>query len=212
MRRDRNSFFWACCLGFIAACASTQITASKKTPDYRPRAFTRVAVFAITDDPGRRNLFEGFMKKALEERGMVTETGAALVPENPQKIPREEIKKRLQAAGIDGVLTVRLLAVDTETVRERSTPRVVVDPAFGPFYNYYAIGFHEVYSQPYVRESKIVRLESRFFDLDSASTLAWRGESETVDPASAHHLAESFAQAVAARLFRENLLKPAGGR
>jgi hypothetical protein len=177
-----------------ASCASTEMTSSWTDPSARGAALQKVAVVALTKDPGLRRMAEDTAASQL--------TGAQAVPSyqvlgDADLRNREAVKNMLLTAGFDGVLIMRMAGVT-----ERVTP---VGSPYGTFDGYYDWAGAAVYAPGYLQTDTIVHVVSNLYSLHD-NKLIWSGVSQTFDPASARQFMTDVSKAVAKSLEKERLI------
>lgn len=118
MRFTKNLLALSAMLAFTAAApvqadepslAETWISPEAPAP---PRV--KVLVVAITDDQDRRHDFESKFVSHLRTAGIEGVPSDDLVPRLERVEDRESLLTALEAQGIDGAITVRLVPVDTK--------------------------------------------------------------------------------------------------
>jgi hypothetical protein len=122
-----SSFARLIALLFVVSCASApQITASWQQPGHRPRAFSKLAVIALTGRQETRRMIESQIIADLHELGIEAVAGTDLFDEPPRAEQRAAIRERFRRLGIDGAIAVRLVS---RSISESTTAPVVADPA-----------------------------------------------------------------------------------
>ena len=110
---------------------------------------------------------------------------------------REAVKAKLKAAGISGVLVMRMTGVT-----EQVTPAAGPYGTFDGYYDYAAAGF---YDPMYLQTDTVVHMVSNLYDLNH-NKLIWSGVSQTFDPASAKSFMNDVSKSVAKSLKKERLV------
>lgn len=178
----------------VASCASTDMTSTWTDPAAKGASLSKVAVVCLTKDPGLRRMAEDTTAAKLQ--------GAQAVPSyqvlgDTDVKDREAVKAKLKAAGMNGVLIMRMTGV-TEQVSDVGGP-------YGTFDGYYDFAAAGVYSPDYLQTDTVVHMISNLYDLDQ-NKLIWSGVSETFDPTSAKNYMNDVSKAVAKSLQKERLI------
>ncbi|HVT10271.1 MAG TPA: hypothetical protein VHO67_22580 [Polyangia bacterium] len=176
-----------------ASCATTDMTSTWTDPSAKGAALSKVAVLCMTKDAGLRRIAEDTAASHL--------TGAQAIPSyqilgDADLRDREGVKAKLRAAGVNGVLVMRLTGVN-----EQVTP---VDP-YATFDGYYDFAGAGVFAPGYLQTDTIVHMVSNLYDLNQ-NKLIWSGTSQTFDPASAKQFMGDVSKAVAKSLEKDRLI------
>jgi hypothetical protein len=178
----------------VASCASTDMTSTWTDPGAKGAALSKIAVVCLTQDAGLRRMAEDTTAQKL--------AGAAAIPsyqilgETDLK-DIETVKGKLRAAGISGVLVMRLAGVSEQV----ST----VGGPYGSFDGYWGYAAGSVYSPGYLQTDTIVHMVSNLYSLDQ-NKLLWSGVSKTFNPSSAQSFMSDVSQAVAKSLQKERVV------
>lgn len=179
----------------VASCASTDMTSTWADPSAKGANISRVAVVSLTKDPGLRRMAEDTTAANL--------AGAQAVPSyqilgDMDLKDREAVKAKLKAAGMNGVLIMRLTGVTQQV-------SAVDNPYYGTFDGYYDYAYAGVYDPGYLQTDTIVHMVSNLYDLDQ-NKLIWSGVSQTFDPASAKSTMNDVSKAVAKSLQKDRII------
>ena len=196
----------------LAGCATTTFTATWKAPGQQPLDphGQKVAAVFISTDAGSRRAAEDELVRKLEERGAIGVAGYALIPDD-ELHDMEKVKQRLVDAGVDGVVTLRVI-----DEKEKTTVRYTYEPgAFPPYYwrfsGYWNYGWNEPYVPAEVSTSTVLRIETLVYSL-KRDTLLWAGTSRTTEPSKVVRLVEEVADAAAKQMQIQGLLLADRGR
>jgi hypothetical protein len=175
-------------------CATTEMTSTWTDPTARGASMSRIAVIALTKDPGLRRMAEDTAASQMR--------GAQAVPSyqvlgDADLRNREVVKAKLQAQGFQGVLVMRMAGV-TEQVTAVGGP-------YGTFDGYYDWAGAAVYAPGYLETDTIVHVVSNLYSLDQ-NKLVWSGVSQTFDPSSAKSFMTDVGKAVAKSLEKDRLI------
>jgi hypothetical protein len=175
-------------------CATTEMTSTWTDPTARGTSMARIAVIALSKDPGLRRMAEDTAASQMR--------GAQAVPSyqvlgDADLRNREVVKAKLLAQGFQGVLIMRLAGV-TEQVTAVGGP-------YGTFDGYYDWAGSAVYAPGYLETDTVVHVVSNLYSLDQ-NKLVWSGVSQTFDPASAKSFMTDVSKAVAKSLEKDRLI------
>lgn len=196
-------------LAVLAACASTPtttFTATWKAPDAQPidPAGRKVAAVFISTDEGTRRAAEDVLVKKLDEYGAEGVASYSIIP-SAELYDMDKVRQRLAAAGVAGIVTMRVIDQKQETRVRYSGPR----PAFAPYYWYFSGYWGYGWSVPYAPEEvtthEVMRIETLVYSL-KRDALVWAGTSRTVDGDKVTPLVEEVADAAAAKMQKQGLL------
>ncbi|HMF43916.1 MAG TPA: hypothetical protein VKQ32_24755 [Polyangia bacterium] len=173
-------------------CATTEMTNTWTDPSAKGAAMSKIAVICLAKDPGLRRIAED--ATAAQMGGTHAVPSYQVLDEIDLK-DREAVKSRLNAAGFDGVLVMRLAAVSEHVT------------AYNTFDSYYAYGVGTVYGPGpgEVETNTIVHIVSNLYSLEQ-NKLVWSGTSKTFDPQSARQAMTDVGQAVAKSLQKDRII------
>jgi hypothetical protein len=153
-------------------------------------------------------------RRAAEDilAGKLTEHGAQGVP-SYTIVPTSAVsdvegtKKQLAAAGVDGVVIMRVLG-------EKERTRVTYTGApwgYAPYYrhfsSYWGFGWGAPYSPTEVTTTRELSIETLVYSL-VRDELLWAGTSRTSDPGKLSSLVDEVADSAAREMTRQGVLKP----
>jgi hypothetical protein len=178
----------------VAGCATTDMSSTWTDPAAKGAALSKIAVVCMANDPG--------LRRTAEDTAASQMTGAQAVPSyqllgDTDLKDRDAVKAKLRAAGVSGVLVMRLAGVS-----ERVTP---MDGPYATFDGYYDYAGGAVYAPGYLQTDTVVHVVSNLYDLNQ-NKLIWSGTSQTFDPASAKQFMADVSKAVAKSLEKDRLI------
>src|SRR6185436_1827283 len=91
----------------MAACASTTLTHSWESPDYKGPALKKLMVVGVSKQSGMRRSFEDGFVKQLKAAGVDAVPSYTLIPEDAQAT-ETQLSQAVKQAGADGALVTRL--------------------------------------------------------------------------------------------------------
>jgi hypothetical protein len=180
----RFALFVTVGLALMGACASTEFKSTWKDPAASRVQLQgkRVATFAVTRDEAMRRAAEDAMAREIAKRGVIGVPGYSL-PGGDQTRDKDQLRKQLRDANIDGVVVMRV--VD----RRQEVNYVPGGPGYGSFYGYWDYGWSSVGAPGYLNTDTILSVETLVYSVGSderlgvpADKLLWGGVSETFDP------------------------------
>jgi hypothetical protein len=189
----------------VVACATTtSFTSTWKAPDvetFEPQGKKVAAVFISNDEAGRRAA-EDTLVQRLNAAGAQGIAAYTLIPSDELR-DMERVKARLGEAGVDGILTMRVIE---ESQRVSYTP---ANPAFLPYYmrfsNYWNYGWGAMYEPQRATTDTVVVVETLAYSL-TRDKLLWAGTSRTVNPADIPKFVKQLAEAVSREMRKQGLL------
>ena len=190
----------------LAACASTAFTSTWKSPDAQaldPKGHKVAAVYISSDEAGRR-IAEDVLVRKLAEHGAQGVATYSLIPSS-ELTNMNLVKERLAAAGVDGVLTVRV-------IDEKERTRITFDgasPAVDPYYwslsGYWGYGWGYPYAPAQVTTDTILRVETLVYSLER-DELLWAGTSRSVNPSNLEKFVARLADQAAKQMMQQGVL------
>jgi hypothetical protein len=160
----------------------------------------------MTSDEGSRRAAEDILARKLTERGAQGVPSYTLIDRSAAS-DVERTKKELAAAGVEGVVIMRVLG-------EKERTRVTYNGApwgFAPysrFSSYWGFGWGAPYSPTEVTTTTELRIETLVYSL-TRDELLWAGTSRTVDPGKISSLVDEVADTAAKEMTKQGVLKPA---
>lgn len=211
--KPSNAFFRLALTGIVAllaACATTSLTSSWESPDYRGGPVKKLAVFVMAKDESIRRFAEDQMVQKIPAGTQATPGYALFDTPNGDK---DKVRAALIKAGYDGVLVSRLVTVDKSQTYippqvhfVRTGPYAVATPYYGNFAGYYGHGFAVVQTMPgYTVENTTVVVETVLYKLPDDKPI-WTGTTQTLDPRSRPEMIEAISQLVEAELQKKGLI------
>lgn len=208
-----NAFFrlaLAGILALLAGCASTSLTSSWESPDYRGGPMKKLAVFAMVKDEGLRRFAEDQMVHKIPAGTQAT-PGYVLF-EKPDG-DKDKVRAALIEAGYDSVLVSRLVTVEKSqtyvpphTHFIRTGPYVVATPYYGNFVGYYGQGYAMVQTTPgYTIENTTVFVETVLYKLPDDKPI-WTATTRSLDPRSRPEMIEAISHIVETELLKKGLV------
>jgi hypothetical protein len=196
MTTKRTSHRWpslvlAAAIMAASGCSTSTHFFSKWSAQAQPVAMSglRVATVFLNDNESIRRQGEDVMAREVGRIGGVGVASYNILPEDPRD--RERAKRELAQAGVDAVLSMRVVA--RERVMDGSASYFTGSPHYGSLWNYWGYGWGSVQGVGYLDTSTIVAVETLLYSLKDEKLL-WAGMSETFDPDDVESAVKSIAR------------------
>ena len=188
-------------LGLVAltGCSSTRLIESWSPPDAPLITFRKVIVVCISQNNVTRRVAEDAMVRQILEAEATP--SYQLIPDAELR-DTARVETRIAAAGFDGAVTMRLLAVDKRVTWVPGYHQ----PHYRSFGGYFDRAWPGAYDRGRFEVDQIVRIETNVYSVKD-NRLIWAGTSETFNPASVETVVEEIASEVAKDLRKRGLLK-----
>jgi hypothetical protein len=208
MRTSDRTFIVVALLGLLlAACIpTTSLRSAWYDSSFKGAPMTRILVVGVASNLTDRRVFEDLFAKALNDVGVQGIPGYTFIDDAAMANP-EAFDAGVAKSGADGVLLVRLLAVDTRTqvtttmvpARSGSTfgPRGPWGPPWGPAW----------YQVPDIRQFQVANVEATLFETRDHQPI-WSATTETLSPSSVAAETPGFAKLIIGQLAARGLISP----
>lgn len=192
----------------LAACApSTRFHSTFRAPGSEPLNFAgqKVAALVISQGPNRLEA-EGTLARELTALGVDGIAAYNLIPPNESR-DQEKAKALFTAAGITGVVAMRVVGMEKETSYSPSIGYWGA-PYYASFWGggYYGHGWGAVYDPGYLQTDTIVSVETLVYDM-KADKLVWAGRSETTNPSRVGALVKELVAGAALEMKKQGLIR-----
>jgi hypothetical protein len=182
----------------LMACTGTTIKDSWLDPSVTSsQHFKKIAVAVMSQDPMIRRTAEDTLVAKIKRAQAVPMY--TLIPESEEEDPAR-VKARLQEAGVDGVVVMRMIGADKQTTW---VPGQYPQPYYG-FGGYWGYAHPMAYSPGYLQTDTIVQVETNVYSL-ADDKLVYAARSETFNPTSAASMVREIANAIAGDLKKRGL-------
>jgi hypothetical protein len=174
-----------------AACGSSTQFYSKWAGGAQPVALTgmRVATVFISENESVRRQGEEVMAREVSRIGGQGVASFNFLPENPRD--RERAKVELEKAGVDAVLSMRV--VSSEFVTSYTPGYWTGSQHHRSLWGYWGYGWGGVYDPGYLRTDVVVAVETMLYSLKDEKLL-WAGMSETFNKDNVKSAVKSIAR------------------
>jgi len=198
LKRRRRFVLLALAVVTVGGCApSIPVT---KTWQYAglsgPLDFKKTMAMAFYGDPEIRQVAEDEMVKEI---GSDRAVPAYSIISDPQRLDLSKVKEQLRSAGIDGVVTMKI-------VGSRVYDYQYVPPNSEQSFDDYYGGTEEVFQPGYFQPDKIVQIQTNIYRM-ADSKLVWSGVSDTFNPQDAKKVVGEVGRGVIKELRIEGLMK-----
>ena len=185
---------------FLTGCDKSRLIDSWADPDAAGYKFTKPIVVAVVPDEQLRETAEEAIVRNVEK---VQAYPSYLVLHEGELKDVEKAKKRLLGDGYDGAIVLRLVGIEDKT-----------DHVSAPYPNYYhdywnyynAAWLGAGYSKSYVREERVIRLETTIFSITD-NKLLWVGVSESKNPETVSSLIDEVAEVIGKELRKKGITR-----
>jgi hypothetical protein len=178
----------------LAACSATRLKTAWRDPGITQIRFRKVAAFVVTKDEALRR--SGEQELCAQIKGAPCVPAYSVVPGTEVADPAK-VKARLEAAGVDGAVVIRLVG--------RRVKETYVPPTPMPMWGFYGGAWPMAYDPGYVRQDDLVDVQTSIYSVPDGRLL-WTGKSETTNPRDVRRTVAEIADAVAFQLRYEGLV------
>jgi hypothetical protein len=207
-------------LSFSSCGTQSQIETTWEMPAFAGKTFSKLGIIAIMKNNDESKAFELAAVNAFSETGAEAVPSFSFLPSDTL-LNKDEMERRVEATGADGVLIFKLIAIDKTKSYVPPTQYAVpgapnVDSWGDPFYGYYAPYPHSYwgYWYPAVQVVKTPGywVTSSTYQVETAlyraadNKLVWMAMSGTYDPTSDYDLGSSLSATVVKKLQKAGLV------
>lgn len=180
----------------LSGCSSTRYEATWSDPSASPITLSgqKVAAFYFGGTETTRRAAEDVLARELSARGAQGIAGYTLLPGKEPADPLAA-RQRLQQAGVEGAVTMRVVGRDKETT--------YVPPTFGGYWGGLWPG---IYEPGYAQTDTLVSVETRVYSLVQ-DKLLWSGKSVTTNPTKVDSFVKELSAKAADEMQKSGLLK-----
>ena len=186
----------------LGSCASTELTNSWRSPDYKGGTLKKIFVVGVSKQAAQRRTFEDEFVKQLKASGVDAIPSYTLIPQVAEA-DAARLKEAAGRSGADGMLVTRLVRAGADaqfTPAFRPTP----GSTFAAGYSAAWTGYHEPAVAP---TPETVVLETNLYGGGDDSKLLWSGTTETFAPSGELQKdIQGFVKLVVEKLRKENLI------
>lgn len=184
--------------------AKTKFQSVWKSPDAASVSLAgqKVAALVIDKDDSLRVAGEEALVRELNARGMQGVASYRMVPKEELQ-SADKARVWFEKAGVQGVVAFRVV---NDQRRKTYVPSTWTNPYYTSLWGYYGYGWGAVYDPGYVRDERIVSLETLIFSVPK-NTLLWAGVSETENPKEPAKVIEEVVREAVSEMRKQGLVK-----
>lgn len=190
----------------LAACTSTKLTSSWKTPDARLQQEKKIMVIALVP-PKERNLrvqMETSLVSELKKEGYnAVSAYATYGPEDELgKGDEKAAVRKFRNSDVDQVMTIAMV----DKSREKTyVPGYGGYPYYGGFWPYYRGWYGRMYDPGYYQVNTKYQWDTNLYDLKEKK-LIYNAQTDSVDPPTAYRQAYLFARQIVKDMQKQQLI------
>ena len=175
-----------------------------KAPGAAPLDFVgkKVAGVLIADDNNLRVSAEEALAREITARGPIGVAAYRIIPKE-ELAKKDAAKGWFERAGISGLVVLRLVKTDTDTVYSSA---VWSSGYYNYAWDYWNYGWANVYPLGKGREQKTFTVETLLYDLKKGTPI-WAGVVRTTDPKDVQTYIKGLAKDVVKQLEKEGLIR-----
>lgn len=184
--------------------AKTKFQSVWKSPDAASVSLAgqKVAALVIDKDDSLRVAGEEALVRELNARGMQGVASYRMVPKEELQ-SADKARVWFEKAGVQGVVAFRVV---NDQRRKTYVPSTWTNPYYTSLWGYYGYGWGAVYDPGYVRDERIISLETLIFSVPK-NTLLWAGVSETENPKEPAKVIEEVVREAVSEMRKQGLVK-----
>lgn len=205
MRTNRlSTAALAAALAGAAGCASggTTFDSTWHDPAVRSIEFNKVLTVSIGKDDGQRRTIEDRMAQAIMARGRTGAVPAYSLLTAAEVRDTAISRAKVEAAGVDGLVTVRVVGSQTEQTLVSGAP---MPSYYASPWGYYGYGWGVAYSPSYLVTDTEIQVETNIYSLKE-NKLIWSGRTRTLNPESVNQMVDEVARSIGDELRRQGLI------
>jgi hypothetical protein len=188
-------------------CATSAFQSTWKSPDAKPLQLRdrKVAAVFVSRDPLLRRLAEDAMAREITDRGAVGVAAYTFLSDSEIR-DRDTAQAKAASLGFAAAAVMRVVGSETLYRHRPAHVSVWVHPPYRRIWgDYWGWGWGSVWAPGYLREERIVKVETLIYSLDD-DELVWAGVSRTFEPLRIEHFVADLAVEVSEELAREGLI------
>ena len=184
--------------------AKTKFQSVWKSPDAASVSLAgqKVAALVIDKDDSLRVAGEEALVRELNARGMQGVASYRMVPKEELQ-SADKARVWFEKAGVQGVVAFRVV---NDQRRKTYVPSTWSNPYYTSLWGYYGYGWGAVYDPGYVRDERIISLETLIFSVPKNS-LVWAGLSETENPKDGQKVVAEVVKEAVNEMRKQGLLR-----
>jgi hypothetical protein len=186
----------------VVVLAGTKFTSTWVAPEARGVQFTgkKVVVVVMSPDDSLRMTGEEGMVAQLTPRGIDAVAAYRAIPKEILK-DTEQARGWFERTGVQGVVVMRLVGNDKRTTY---VPPSWSEGYYSSLWGYYGYGWGAMYDPGYVRQDRVVSIETLIFSVPM-NKLLWAGSSESTNPKDSRKLLADLVKEAAKEMKKQGL-------
>lgn len=196
-------------IGLLAACSSTKVTSSWKSPDVTSQNLSMKKIMVAALLPERNRELQKSMERQLvdELKSKGIHAVSAYEVYGPKYLPQDEHKavSKLQESGVDGFLTIVLLDKSKEKRYNPGYSQFAPVGYYRSWFGYYRTVYGQVYTPGYYTTQNKYFWESNLYNLPGEK-LIYSAQSQSFDPSSVDKLASDYGSKLINDMTKQGLL------
>lgn len=190
----------------MAACTSTKLTSSWKTPDARLQEEKKIMVIALVPAKERtlRVQMESNLVSELRKEGYNAVSAYATYGPDDElgKGDEKAALRKFRNSDVDQVMTIAMV----DKSRERTfVPGYGGYPYYGGFWPYYRGWYGRMYDPGYYQVNTKYQWDTNLYDLKEKK-LIYNAQTDSVDPPTAYRQAYLFAKQIVKDMQKQQLI------
>jgi hypothetical protein len=200
----------AMALSIVVAAAGPKFTSTWKAPEAAGVSFAgkKVAALIMSDDQGLRVSGEEALVRELAAIGLAKGVASYRI------VPREELRDTDKAkgwyerAGVEGVISMRLVKADTRTTW---TPSLWSSPYYNSLWGYYGYGWNSLYAYDpgHTSVDQVAVVETLVFSVPQ-NKLLWAAVTESTNPKDANRVIKEIVTETVKEMTKQGLIRSQG--
>jgi hypothetical protein len=189
----------------LSACSTAEVKDTWTSPDVSKITFKNVMVIAATSNDANRRAAENAMVAALPEVRAVS--SYTVIPNASDLKDTGKALKTMSAAGMDGVVVMRLISDKREVPNRDSDPGVHASTVLydGVWGAYDEKNSFDAGSQVLAETKRILMIDTHLYELPSGK-LIWKGSTESTSPSSVEQLVGDIVKVLRKKMVEDKLI------
>jgi hypothetical protein len=188
----------------LVSCTSTEIVSSWREPDkhIHMNELNKVLVIALIENETNRYKAEHQIVKYLDGKGFVSHE---YLDDNFNRKNETEIMNKIREDGFDGIVLMRLIDVDKESVYVPSETIYYPDN-YQNFGGFYQTQYYRYRTSGYYMTTKTYILETIVFSLKE-NKIIWTGVTETFEPEGIKKMTNEISKVIYKQMVKEGFIR-----
>jgi len=189
----------------LSGCSSTRYEATWSDPSASPITLSgqKVAAFYFGGTETTRRAAEDVLARELSARGAQGIAGYTLLPGKEPADPLAA-RQRLQQAGVEGAVTMRVVGRDKETTYVPGSA-YAVPVGYRSMWGYWGTGWGYAYEPGHYTQNQVVYIESNVYSI-ADEKLVWSSRTKTYNPANVKDVVDEIVDQSVAEMKRKGVI------